>query len=156
LVIGLGVAAFLAARGLAGTHSPDNTKAEERGVEPIGLEINKTPAKADARVPPSELLPSGHRALRIVSEPVGATVFVDGRRLERPTPVTIDLPPETERVWIRVALDGFVPFERGVEAGIGETRFVLRGLLVDSGPGAVSSDPTTHIATKRDRHRRRR
>ncbi len=56
--------------------------------EPV---VDATPA-AEPEPPPAP--PT--RALRITSEPPGATVVLDGQTLERPTPAEIELLPETE------------------------------------------------------------
>ena len=64
--------------------------------------------------------------LRIVSEPAGARVSVDGERAPGRTPLVVTLPADTREVWLRLSREGYVDQERRVRAGIGEARFVLR------------------------------
>ncbi|MFK7990996.1 MAG: serine/threonine-protein kinase [Sandaracinaceae bacterium] len=64
--------------------------------------------------------------LAIVSDPPGATVYVDNQRLDDVTPARVTLPQGTARVWVRVTKDGFEADERAVLSSVGEARFVLR------------------------------
>jgi serine/threonine protein kinase len=74
---------------------------------------------------PAETSPQPHE-LRVVSEPAGAEVWVDGRSSNGRTPLLVTLPAETREVWLRLAKDGYVDQERRVSTSIGEARFVLR------------------------------
>ena len=67
-------------------------------------------------------------SLAIVSEPAGATVYVDGQVLDDVTPARVTLPAGTAQVWVRVTRDGFESDEREIIASVGEARFVLRPL----------------------------
>lgn len=68
-----------------------------------------------------------HRTLRVVSAPAGAAVYVDraARRAGR-TPLTLTLDRETERVWLRLTLHGYLDEQREVRPQIGEARFTMR------------------------------
>ncbi len=72
-------------------------------------------------------------SLRVVSEPPGAAVLVDGAPVEGQTPLSITLPVRTRHVWLRVSKAGFVDQEREVSAAVGEARFVLSALALDAG-----------------------
>jgi serine/threonine-protein kinase len=63
--------------------------------------------------------------LRVVSEPAGAIVSVDGRPIDGVTPVALTLPADTDQVWLRLSKNGFLDQEREVRARVGEARFVL-------------------------------
>jgi hypothetical protein len=65
--------------------------------------------------------------LLVLSDPEGASVWLDGRRTESVTPARLaDLPPGRHRV--KVALDGFAPFETQVALEAG------REGVADAGP----------------------
>jgi tRNA A-37 threonylcarbamoyl transferase component Bud32 len=83
------------------------------------------PAPRERETPPPEAPQAID--LRVVSEPAGALVSVDGRPAPGTTPLTVTVPPGSE-VWLRLSKPGYQDQERRVSAAIGETRFVLREL----------------------------
>jgi serine/threonine protein kinase len=80
-----------------------------------------------ASLPPlAEPGPPRALQLRVVSEPAGATVLVNGRPAQGQTPLDLTLPPGTRQVWLRLSRAGYEDQEREVSTAIGEARFVLR------------------------------
>lgn len=85
-----------------------------------------TPAAAHAPPPISPAAPApGQVRLRVVSEPPGAHVHVDGEPAEGVTPLVLTIPAERRQVWLRLAKPGHLDQEREVSATVGEARFVL-------------------------------
>ncbi len=99
-----GLAAFFVARAF----SADATT--PTAIEPVA----RTSAAAPAAV-----------TLRVVSDPPGARVSVDGEPAEGVTPLVLTIPAERGHVWLRLAKTGHLDQEREVSATVGEARFVL-------------------------------
>jgi hypothetical protein len=71
------------------------------------------PSPTDPGPPPAPRRAPGHRGTLIVSsQPGGASVFVNGRLAGR-TPLVMDALPVGSRA-VRVSLDGYAPWSRGV------------------------------------------
>ncbi|MGF1464758.1 MAG: protein kinase [Sandaracinaceae bacterium] len=67
----------------------------------------------------------GPTELRVLSEPAGASVHLDGRDTGVETPITLHLPAGRATVSLRLELDGYLDQEREVDANAGMARFVL-------------------------------
>lgn len=78
-------------------------------------------------------------SIRVVTSPVGATVYVDDRRIGVSPVSALDLPAGPHRV--RVLLDGHDPAARTVQLGIAETRTESFELASDAGSLRVSTVP---------------
>jgi serine/threonine protein kinase len=99
------------------------------------------------------------RTLRVVSEPAGAEVNLDGRRAGL-TPVGLTVPATATTVWLRVSRSGYADEEREVSATAGEARFVLTRSALDAGPpdagvGLDSGVDAGRLDEERPRPRRR-
>ena len=131
LFVGIGLAAAAALALLAFGVTSFIDAGESTGLAPPPPE-EPLPAEdaAPAEAPPTEV------ALRVVSEPAGATVSVDNEPREGVTPLTLTLPTGTTNVWLRLRLDGFLAQERQVNARVGEARFVL-----EADPLAARDEP---------------
>lgn len=79
--------------------------------------------------------------LRVVSEPPGAVVHVDGQSVGGTTPMTVTLPGEARIVWLRLSKPGHLDQERAVSATVGEARFVLPPLATDDASGRNVTPP---------------
>ncbi|MGE0786458.1 MAG: serine/threonine-protein kinase [Sandaracinaceae bacterium] len=90
--------------------------------------------------------PSAVSRLSIVSDPAGARVRVDGREVQGRTPLTVDLPENTQEVWLSVSLDGYAVAERRVLATIGEARFVLSRLAAPPPPPGTTVEIAPIVA----------
>lgn len=112
-LLGAGLGAFFAARALA----PAEPAVAAREPEPI---VAAAPVAA---------------RLRIVSEPPGARVHVDGRAAEGVTPLVVTIPAGRRSVWLRLAKSGHLDQEREVSAAVREARFVLPPLAVEGNGG---------------------
>ncbi|MCC6876860.1 MAG: serine/threonine protein kinase [Sandaracinaceae bacterium] len=76
-------------------------------------------------VAPAPVATPAAARISVISEPAGATVLVDGRRVEGVTPLSITLPAGARQAWVHLSLAGHDDQERLVSAGAGEARFVL-------------------------------
>jgi serine/threonine-protein kinase len=123
LVLGVGIAAFVTARAISGS-----------GAEAV------VPEPAPSEPPPAAEPPPSPRLLHITSEPVGASIFIDGAEASLVTPATLPIPPGRDRVVIRTALDGFVTQERPIHATAGEARFVLTALTTPDAATDAQAD----------------
>lgn len=145
LLLAVGAGAFFALRTLLPGDGPERT-------------LDAVPAAAA----PSDAGAPGPTTLRVVSEPVGARVQIDGELQEGATPLDVELPAGTRQVWMRLSRDGFIAQEREVSATVGEARFVLRAMEVDAGPpdagleDAGPEDAGRAAPRRRRRWRRRR
>ena len=84
-------------------------------------------APLTSQAPPAPSRPAAPeaQALRVVSEPPGARVHLDGRPTEGVTPLVMPLPSGARQVWLRLSKPGYLDQEREVSAAAGEARFVL-------------------------------
>ena len=108
-LLGAGLVAFVATRALGGRDAE----------APLTSEAPPLPhAPARSQAPEAQ-------TLRVVSEPPGARVHLDGRPAEGVTPLVIPLPSGARQVWLRLSKTGYLDQEREVSAAAGEARFVL-------------------------------
>ncbi|MCZ7681978.1 MAG: PEGA domain-containing protein [Sandaracinaceae bacterium] len=92
----------------------------------------RSPAAARAPAPIVAAAPIATR-LRVVSEPPGARVHVDGQQADGVTPLEVTIPAGRRSVWLRLAKSGHLDQEREVSAAVGEARFVLPPLAIEDG-----------------------
>ena len=145
----LGAGAFFAMRAFRADPAPERTLST---IAPVEVAV-------DAGAPEPA-------TLRVISEPPGATVSVDGELRDGVTPMELELASDTRQVWMRLSLDGFIMQEREVSAAVGEARFVLRPMELDAGPldagledagqAEVDAGRPTRRRRRRARSRRRR
>jgi len=157
LVVGVGVAAFVTARAIGGSR---RAIAGPVSAPPAidASPADSSDAESDGRDDDAafELAPDPIQIF-VLSEPEGASIYVDGLDQDLQTPATVALPAETTSVWLRVAMEGYVSQEREVQSTVGEARFVLDQLEADAGPPEppAAKRPRRRVQPRRRRPRRR-
>jgi len=111
-------------------------------VEPRPTPADAEPGAADGAV---EAL-----ALRVISQPEGATVYLDGDPVEGTTPLTATVPAGSQQVWLRIVREGYFAQERQVVATVGEARFVLEPIETETDAGAEDAGPPDAAAEGED------
>jgi hypothetical protein len=106
--------------------------------------IAHQPVPSGEALPPPEAASAGppKSSLTILSTPVGATVYLDGRQAGT-TPLVIDLAPGTYRV--KVARPGYTPAVRTVELGVGEATVEVTLAALTPRPPPRSSPPPAAV-----------
>lgn len=115
-----GAAAFFAAQGLKSSHGDVVEAQSDPEFNRAGATADDDAAREPTVVPLAEL--------RVVTEPEGASIAVDGQALEGTTPTTTVVDGAARSVFVQVKLKGYVSQEREVRTNAGEARFVLTPL----------------------------
>jgi len=113
-------------------------RTQEVAVEPRPAPTDAEPAAADGA--PEAL------TLRVISQPEGATVYLDGEVVEGTTPLTATLPEGSQQVWLRIVREGYFAQERQVVATVGDARFVLEAIETEPDAGGPEDGGATDAA----------